>query len=310
MQEPHPQSLPTSYSRYLAATRPGFLSATLASVLLGLAAASGVAYMDYAAAGLTLLGALAAHASFNVLNDVFDHQSGSDAINTDRVHPFTGGSRVIQNRVLTPVQMLRFGIVLLLFSALAGVLLLVRGGLPLVAIGAAGLFLGWAYSAPPLRLCSRGFGELTVGIGFGILIPVGAALVQTGSLHSTALLAGVPYGALIAAVLIINQVPDFRADAATDKHNLVVLLGRERAWMLYTFACVIGYLALMLAVIAGALPALSLLGLGTAPLHIFSAWSLRDNARRPESLARPIRLTLDATLIHAAIVSVTLAAAG
>ena len=310
MQEPNPQSLPTSYSRYFAATRPGFLSATLASVLLGLAAASGVTYMDYAAAGLTLLGALAAHASFNVLNDVFDHQSGSDTINIDRVYPFTGGSRIIQNLVLSPQQMLYFGIALLLFAALAGLILLVRGGLALIAIGVVGLFLGWAYSVPPLRLCGRGLGELCVGIGFGVLIPVGTALVQTGHLHVTAILAGLPYGALIAAVLIINQVPDFRADAATDKYNLVVRMSREKAWMIYTSACVFGYLALMLAVLAGALPTLSLLGFGTAPLHMFSAWSLRENALRPESLARPIRLTLDATLIHAAIVSVTLAAAG
>ena len=43
------------------------------------------------------------------------------------------------------------------------------------------MLLGWAYSAPPLSLNSRGLGELSVALGFGILIPLGADYVQRGA---------------------------------------------------------------------------------------------------------------------------------
>jgi 1,4-dihydroxy-2-naphthoate octaprenyltransferase len=45
--------------------------------------------------------ALLTHAAVNVINDVADHHNGTDAANTARLFPFTGGSRFIQNGVLS-----------------------------------------------------------------------------------------------------------------------------------------------------------------------------------------------------------------
>ena len=79
-------------------------------VLLGLAAA----YYDFGridlfTASLTLLLALVAHAGINVLNDYFDALNGTDQRNVGRLFPFTGGSRFIQNGVLTVRQTRAFG---------------------------------------------------------------------------------------------------------------------------------------------------------------------------------------------------------
>ena len=52
-------------------------------------------------AAATLLLALLAHAGINVFNDYCDHLNGTDARNTQRIYPFTGGSRFIQNGVLS-----------------------------------------------------------------------------------------------------------------------------------------------------------------------------------------------------------------
>lgn len=77
-------------------------------------------------------------------------------------------------------------------------------GLGLWGIGVFGLILGWAYSAPPLSLNSRGVGELSVAVGFGLLIPLGADYVQRGVMSQLPLWAGMPYALLVANLLVIN----------------------------------------------------------------------------------------------------------
>ena len=103
--EPQKASFSSPISLYFAATRPAFLIATLAACLLGLASAihSDVSF-QLSTAILTVLLALSVHAGVNVINDYFDALSGTDALNTERLYPFTGGSRFIQNGILTTTR--------------------------------------------------------------------------------------------------------------------------------------------------------------------------------------------------------------
>ena len=96
------------------------------------------------------------------------------------------------------------------------------------------------HTAPPVRLCARkGLGELAVALAFGPLVVIGAYYVQVQTVSLGAALAGIPVGLLVAAILYINEFPDYEGDKATGKNNLVVVLGRSRArW---------GYIALLVA---------------------------------------------------------------
>ena len=88
-----------SIATLIAATRPAFLSVTLVGVILGLCSASADgAFRSPLLALVTLLFALIAHAGANVINDYYDAISGCDEANVDRIFPFTGGSRFIQNQ--------------------------------------------------------------------------------------------------------------------------------------------------------------------------------------------------------------------
>ena len=103
--EPTLAAFQNPIARYFAATRPAFLTASLMSCLVGLATIwHGMVPFDVSLALVTLLFALLAHAGVNVLNDYYDALNGTDAQNTDRIFPFTGGSRFIQNGVMTPSQ--------------------------------------------------------------------------------------------------------------------------------------------------------------------------------------------------------------
>lgn len=304
--EPTLAALPNPVLRYVLATRPHFLSVTLFAALLGLGSA---AHSDIAVsagtAAVTVLFALVAHAGINVLNDYYDDVIGTDAINADRVFPFTGGSRFIQNGVLSRAATGWYGAALFLVTIGAGLWLAYLSGPGLITIGAAGLAIGWAYSAPPLRLNSRGLGEPCVASGFA-LIAIGADYVQRGAFNPSPLAAVSCYALLVTNILYINQFPDRKADEAAGKRHWVVRLGAERARWGYVGIAAIAYAALATLVATRALPALALAGLLAAPLSFRAAVLLVRHASQPQALAPAIKTTIAAACLNGLLVSLGL----
>jgi 1,4-dihydroxy-2-naphthoate octaprenyltransferase len=300
--EPHPDVLSHPVPRLLLATRPAFLTASALAVLLGLAAAAQAGLvLDPAAAAVTLAGALAIHAGVNVLNDYYDALSGADDGNSDRIFPFTGGSRFIQNGLLTPAQAARLGWVLLALGAGAGLFLTWRAGPGLMALGLAGLVLGWGYSARGLRLNARGLGEATVAVGFGAFIPVGTFWVQGGAPALAPLVVGLPYGLLVLNLLFVNQFPDARADAAAGKRHLVVRLGPRRARWLYGVFAAAAYAWTAAAVALGWLPLAALAALLPAVLSVRAWRDLLRWAETPAFLEPAIRRSINALTAYAVV---------
>ncbi len=293
--------------RHIAATRPAFLLTALVAVTLGVAAAGAAGQSPHWMLVLgTMLAALSLHAAVNVLNDYYDALGGGDAINTERIYPYTGGSRVIQNGVFSDRAMARFGVGLLLATTALGVVLSWWAGPRLLWLGLLGVLLGWGYSAPPLQLNARGLGELTVAAGFGVLIPLGSYWVQSGDSGWLAVAAGTPYGLMVANILLINQFPDATADAACGKRHWVVRLGRQRARWGYPLLAGLSALSLLGLVNAGVLPAMALWALLATLPAVPASVALLRYANTPERLVTAIRLTIAAALCQGVIVALAL----
>jgi 1,4-dihydroxy-2-naphthoate octaprenyltransferase len=306
--EPTLAALPNPVARYFLATRPPFLSVTLFGCLIGLATAF-ASHVPFALgpALATIVFALLAHAGINVLNDYYDARNGTDAANTDRIFPYTGGSRFIQNGVLTETETLWFGLALFAVVTLAGLWLTAVTGPDLLWIGFGGLLIGWAYSAPPLKLNSRGLGELCVAAGW-VIIVLGADYVQRRAFAPLPLIAAISYALHVTNILYINQFPDRRADAAAGKHHWVVRLGPARARYGYLALAAIAYGWLIGAVIAGSLPAITLVALLSAVPIFKAARDLLRFADRPQQLAPAIRATIGAASLHGLLLTVSLVA--
>ncbi|KIL98028.1 1 4-dihydroxy-2-naphthoate polyprenyltransferase [Paramagnetospirillum magnetotacticum MS-1] len=215
------------------ATRPMFLPAALIPVVVGSAWGVHRAHsLDPAALALAAMAMACLHAGANVINDVGDELNGADRLNHDRIAPFTGGSRFIQDGSLGLKAMAVWGVVLLLAAGgLGGVLSLTKGQ-GVLAFGLVGCTLALAYSLPPFSLASRGLGEVAVALGFGL--PVAACVwLQSGGIGLEALLCSAITGGWTAAILIVNEVPDLAADAQAGKRTLVVRLGIKGAPSLY-----------------------------------------------------------------------------
>lgn len=304
--EPMLASYPNPFFRYISATRPAFLVATLAACLIGLTCAiyTGVSFQTETA-GLTILLALLLHAGVNVLNDYYDALNGADEINTERLYPFTGGSRFIQNGVLTTTQTAYFGYLLLGVAIIGGLWLSWQVGLGLLLIGAIGVLIGWAYSAEPLHLNSRGLGELCVLIGF-IGIVVGADYVQRRTFSLQPLMLGLPYALLVTNLLYINQFPDRKADAIAGKRHLVVRMPLNKAILGYPILAGLAFVWLASIVVLGKLPVLAMLSALPLLFSARAAWLLRKFYTQPLHLLPAIRLTLASMLGHALLLAIIL----
>jgi 1,4-dihydroxy-2-naphthoate octaprenyltransferase len=304
--EPTLATFSNPLARYFAATRPAFLSASLMASLIGLSVAwhDPLAF-DMPLALVTLLFALMAHAGANVLNDYYDALNGTDAQNTERIFPFTGGSRFIQNGVLTRVQTRNFGFALMAGVVLAGLWLMARSAPQLLYIGLAGLFIGWAYSAPPFRLNSRGMGELCIVAGF-LLIVVGADFVQRRYFSALPFVTGLSYALLAANLLYINQFPDRSADISAGKLHWVARLAvREARWG-YALIATLSYSWLAACVSVGALPALASIAFLALPLSVKAGRLLLIHAAEPQQLGDAIKLTIGGMMLHGALLSIAL----
>jgi 1,4-dihydroxy-2-naphthoate octaprenyltransferase len=145
--------------RLFHATRPKFFPASVLPVVVGTAWGAQVSgQFDLVLFLLALVATVCVHAGANVLNDVGDETGGTDRHNTDRIYPYTGGSRFIQMGILEASSMARLGISLLAVAAIAGLALLLIKGPMILAFGIAGVALAVIYSVGPVRLASIGLG--------------------------------------------------------------------------------------------------------------------------------------------------------
>lgn len=304
--EPTPDTLRDPLQRYLLATRPPFLTITLVGCVLGVA----TAYADgqplaLSTALVTILLALMAHAAVNVHNDYCDHLNGTDANNHSRVFPFTGGSRFIQNGVMTAQAMRRYALALYAATVLGGLALVWAVGWGLVLIGFVGVLTGWAYSADPLRLNSRGLGEVCVALTFWLVV-VGADYVQRGAWSTTPMWAGIGYALLTTNILYLNQFPDRDADIAAGKLHWVARLPVQQARWGYVWILMLALLSLVLPAMLGVLPRGAALGVVAAVPAFLATRVLMQHAGEPRALTPAIQQTIAAAHLAAVAMAIGL----
>ena len=250
----------------LRTTRLPFLSATAVPVLLGIAVAAHHGFFTWWTALLTLVGGSFAHLAINVTNDIFDTLSGADDANTTPTQ-FSGGSRVAVYDLVTIRGLAALAIGLFGVAAAIGLLLVaVTGSMTLLWIGVAGIVVGVAYTAPPLKLVYRGLGEIAVAVGFGPIMLLGAYVVQADRLAWEPFVLSLVPGILIALILFVNEIPDRRSDASAGKRTLPVRFGPDVIRTGYLVSALAAFAVIVAGVVIGLLPSPTLIALAAVPL--------------------------------------------
>jgi 1,4-dihydroxy-2-naphthoate polyprenyltransferase len=235
----------------LRSSRPNFL--VLAPLCVGLAITAAWADGHVPAtldSLLVLLGALLAHAAVNLLNEHHDYHSGLDEI-TQRT-PFSGGSGALPVQPEAASAVWKAAVACLCLVVAIGLWFLWRAGPVMLVYGLVGLTLvvaytGWLTRRPWLCL-------LAPGVGFGLLMVLGASHALTGGITATVVAASLIPTLMVSALLLINQLPDIDADRRVGRDHLAIRLGPRRAARLGAGLMAMAFAIVPLGGVTGVLP--------------------------------------------------------
>jgi 1,4-dihydroxy-2-naphthoate octaprenyltransferase len=255
---------------YFLAARPAFLTASVVPVLVGSAGGFAVAgTFDWGVFILAVVSIMLIHSGANLANDYYDHISGNDWVNKNP-SPFSGGSRFIQDGVLSAKTILGLSLFCLATGAAVGmVIVLFTRSIFIFVLGVAGCAGGFFYTAPPLKLGYRSLGEIVIGFLFGLLPVTGSFYLQARVFDWLILLPAGIVAILIFLVIFINEFADRDADAAVKKRTLVVIFGVGAGVWIYRTALFVSYLlAAVVIFVKGELFFAGLFYILTAPIAI------------------------------------------
>jgi 1,4-dihydroxy-2-naphthoate octaprenyltransferase len=253
------------YRNWFLASRPWSFSMTAISVSVGAALAaiygnfSGWLYLA------TLVGTVLLHAATNLINDYYDVKSGVDTQQVStaqyRPHPLVEGK-------LAAGHVLAAAYILYSLSSAIGIYLAATRGWALLWIGIIGAFASLTYTAPPFKYKYSALGEISVFLMWGPLMVAGSFFVQRQEFSMNALWISLPFGVLVALVLLATNIRDIDHDRDKGILTLAIVLGRHGGILLYATLVVIAYLGIIFMAVFGPLYLWSLIVLASLPLAV------------------------------------------
>ncbi len=250
-------------STWLRVIRIRFLLSSIIAVSVGLAISWWhIQQIDLLYAIMTMGGVAALHASVDLLNDYWDFKRGIDT-QTKRTK-LSGGTGVLPEGLLRPNQVYRTGLFFLIIGAAIGSYFVIIDGIIIGAILAFAVISIYFYST---KIVDSGLAEVFVTIK-GTMIVLGTYYIQTMELNFAILFAGVFVGVLSSLVLFITSFPDFEADKTKGRKTLVIVMGKQKATVVFWIFPIIAYSILISGVVLEVFPACSLISLIMMPLII------------------------------------------
>lgn len=263
---------PTGLRLWLMAIRPRTLTIAVAPVL---AAAGWVLGQVHALLPLpllaSLLGAVLIQAGTNLWNDVGDAARGGD-------QPLRQGPpRVTALGWASPDRVRVAALLCFLGAAMVGLFLIWQGGWPILALGAASLVAGWAYSGGTRPIAYTALGEVFVLAFFGLGAVGGTVWLQMGALAPEVVVLGLAIGLPACAVLMANNYRDLEADRLVGRRTLAIRLGPDGAKAAYAGMVLAPFAVLM----SPAAPDGGWVALAAAPMAVRLVLAFATTPRGP-----------------------------
>ena len=221
------------------AIRPHTLPAAISPVIVAWS-------ITYQQKSFSLLPALAAMFSAlmiqiisNLVNDVMDFNKGAD---TEQRQGF---KRVTQSGLLSQKEVWGGVVLALILAFLAGSYLIWLRGYWVLLIGVISILSSIAYTAGPFPLAYNGFGDLFVLIFFGFVNLCGSVFVIMSTIPSISWVMAFNMGALITAILVVNNIRDIESDRKAGRRNIPIVYGLKVAFWEYRALIILPYILLL-----------------------------------------------------------------
>lgn len=229
------QSLEYRYrSSWIQLLRPLTWSGTIMPAFAGTLLAAQRGSIQWSVFIVFLIASLLVQMSVNIFNDYFDFQKGQDAEKWD----VNGAGPAFST-------LPKIGMVLLIAAGILGTWLAFASSVWILIFGVVGVIGGYFYSAGRKALSSIGLGELTAALFLGTMVMVLAYAVHGVPFTRDVFIMAVPFAALIAAMILSNNLRDMEKDIGF-RRTLPMLLGRKRAIFLLTLLITLPYFWILL----------------------------------------------------------------
>jgi len=214
---------------------------------------------------LTLVGAVCAQSAVNVINDYFDTIYGIDKPDTPTVKY---RPHLVVQGIFKPIQLIYMTLGFIVIGMATAVVLFLLSRSLVLAFGALGILLIYAWSGPPFKLKYVGLAEFENFLVFGPVIVVASYYVQAGTISPLVLLASLPFGFSEAVVDFANNLRDIDFDKKANIKTIPTMLGKEKALKVYSALLFIPNVLVVLFVILGIFKPISLITLLSIPLAL------------------------------------------
>jgi 1,4-dihydroxy-2-naphthoate octaprenyltransferase len=242
--------------------RPFTLTAAAVPVLFGTALALRDGGFSAGPFLAMLVASLLIQAATNMFNEYYDAKRGLDTAESVGISGSIVGGKLRAGAVLAAA----LGLYAVAF--LLGLYLVAVGGIVILALGLISALAGYLYTGGPRPISSTPASEATVFVFMGVLIVAIAYAVQAGGFPPGVILAALPLGCPVAAILLANNIRDLEEDTRGGRRTLPIVLGRRSGIAVYRGLLAGTYLLLVLLVISGFVPVTSLVALLSLPLAI------------------------------------------
>ena len=253
------------FRNWFLASRPWSFTMTAISVSVGSALAAIDGDFAWGFYLMTLIGTVLLHAATNLINDYYDVKSGVDTHEVStaqyRPHPLVEGKLNAEN-------VRRAAYILYGLSSIIGMFLATTRGWELLWIGLIGAFASLTYTSPPLKYKYSALGEISVFLMWGPLMVAGSYFVQRQMFSMNAFWISLPFGVLVALVLLANNIRDISHDRDKGILTLAIVLGQRKGLFLYVTLVILAYFGIALMSIVGPLYVWSLIVLISMPLAL------------------------------------------
>jgi len=253
------------YRNWFLASRPWSFIMTAISIGVGGAVAAIDGPFSWTLFAATLLGAVFLHAATNLINDYYDVQKGVDTVAAAtaqyRPHPLVEGK-------LRPKSVLAASCLLFAIGAGIGLWLAAERGWPILTIGVVGVLASLAYTAPPVSYKYIALGEFSVFLMWGPLMVEGTYYVQHQQFSAHALWISIPFGTIVALVLLANNLRDIAHDKSRRIRTIAIVLGAQKGFYLYAALIAAAYLSILVMILAGILSWWSLMVFFSIPIAV------------------------------------------
>ena len=249
----------SAFSLWLQAVRAFSFTASMVPIIVGaMLALAFPGSVRWDLFPVVVVCSLLIHAGTNLISDYYDYKKG-----VDKEGAF-GGSGVLLGKLLQPKQLLIGGILSFILCFLLGLIFVQIRGIEMLYLGLVGIIGGYLYCGG-IGYKYIALGDVLVFWLMGPLMVLGSFFVLTGTYNSTILLASLPVGFLVTAILHANNLRDIQHDKAANVRTMATILGLNGSKIEYYLLISAAYLSVIFMVITHYLSPWTLLVLLSLP---------------------------------------------